>query len=206
MTQNSIDNVKQEIRFYMQKSLQRSLGYVGTFIAIGAMIKLDLMSDLLKILEINEKSILATAVLLVNALYLNFVSACLFAIMKRGYYILLNAPEIALNNSGDYRHWECFVRRISPPIVKNSFLDRIIWNVDNYYMLPLFLFIGTSSLVAMIYGWDPKAGIIFKVFYSLLVLSYIIPIVFNISNGILNKKCRNKVDSLRDINNQPPTS
>ena len=102
MSQDSIKAVKQEIRFFMEKSFQVSLGYVGTFVALAAVAKLDLLTKLSSLLGIAFITILSAAVLIINITYLTLASACIFAVLKRGYYILLHAPENINNEFAEY--------------------------------------------------------------------------------------------------------
>ncbi len=192
MRQDSIDAIKQEIRFFMEKSFQVSLGYVGTFVALAAVVKLDLLTKLSSFLGISVLAILSVAVLLINITYLTLASACIFATLKRGYYILLHAPENIENKFADYRHWEIFVRIADPPLVRKKFFNFLAWNVDNYYMLPLFLFIGISSIFAAVYGWHASDGLISRVLLLCLFFLHIIPIACLSANGLLNNKCRQR--------------
>ena len=196
MSQGSIDAVKQEIHFFMEKSFQVSLGYVGTFVALAAVAKFDLLTKLSSFLGISVVAILSVAVLLINITYLTLASACIFATLKRGYYILLHAPENIENKFADYRHWEIFVRIADPPLVQKRFFNILAWNVDNYYMLPLFLFIGISSIFAVVYGWHASNQLISKVLFLCLSFLHIIPIACLSANGLLNNKCRERALSI----------
>lgn len=198
MGDDSINAVKQEIKFFMEKSYQISLGYVGSIIAVLAIVKMDVIKPLSQFLTITEKSTICIAILLINATYLTLASACIFATLKRGYFILLldsQSDDFKINN---YQYWEMFVREPNPPLLRIKFLNMLVWNVDNYHMMPLFMFIIISSTFATYYGLETSAGVLDYAMLIILSILHIIPMFCLISNAILNVKCRKQVEILKE--------
>ncbi len=204
MSQDSIDAVKQETRFFMEKSFQISLGYVGTLVALAAVVKFALLTDLASLLGVSEAALLSVAILVMNVTYLTLAAACIFATLKRGYYILLHAPEDVEDKFADHRHWEIFVRIADPPPVPRSFFNRLVWrfntlawNFDNYYMLPSFLLISIISALAAVYGLNATSGLASRVLISFACFFHVIPAAFLFANALLNAKCRRRAAAVR---------
>ena len=88
-------------------------------------------------------------------------------------FILRHSPRSAESNASLYVEWEKFVRddSVLPTWAR---LRPLAWNIDNYYMLPLFAVIIMSSVGA---GWYALVGGQLKgeITAAFLIVLYAIP-------------------------------
>ena len=135
--------VRTEIAFFMEKSFQITFGYLGSAAALTAGVAIDDVRALIAQNGLEIGSLWAVALLVLNVLYLTAAGGCLFAILKRGYFILTQS-----NASSTDARWERFLRTQAYSVFGSKFLDRIAWNFDNFYMAPVLFAIGVSSVGA----------------------------------------------------------
>jgi hypothetical protein len=109
MSSDNFQGVEAEIRFWMEKAYQVSLGYFGALIATAALVNLDILQPLSRALSVSPETVVAIMLLLLNFAYLTLVVASVFATLKRGYYILSYSSDASDSANGAV-HWEQFVR------------------------------------------------------------------------------------------------
>lgn len=139
-----LGRVKDEIAFFMEKTFQISLGYVGAVIAIVLASRLDSVDVAT---GVNGAVLMFSGVLVVNSVYLSLAAGTLFAALKRGMYLSLEDP-----NGAGFGKWEAFVRKSSDSPFSGKPLGLHAWNLDNYYMAPVFVLIMIASIVSFILG------------------------------------------------------
>jgi hypothetical protein len=156
----------------MDKTFQVSYGYVTGVAVFLALSKSDLIGEVSSSLGIRISDLVALTVLLINVVYLILACAFLFAILKRGLFILLMGYR---TSDSIYPAWEAFVRGLGT--VKTSRPFRAIsWNIDNYYMLPIYVFIVAGSVLAFLYALgSPRIAV--RVISIILALFHILPAI-----------------------------
>jgi len=164
--------IKSEIAFFMDKTFQVSYGYVTGIAVFLALSKSDLIGEVSSSLKIRIFDLVALTVLLLNVVYLILACAFLFAILKRGLFILLMGYR---TGGSIYPAWEAFVRGLGT--VKTSRIFGVIsWNIDNYYMLPIYVFIVAGSVIAFVYAIDsPRIEV--RVVSIILALFHTLPVI-----------------------------
>jgi hypothetical protein len=179
---------KSEISFFMEKTFQISFTYFGGLVAFFALSKTSFMKAIVQTSGIRLGILVALVVMLLNLVYLTLACACLFAILKRGMFILRHSPPAAESKASLYVEWERFVRNGSMPSASDR-LQGLAWNIDNYYMLPLFAVIIMSSAGA---AWYALAGNQLKgeIAAAILIVLYAIPGYMSYCMSVLNDECR----------------
>jgi hypothetical protein len=179
---------KSEIAFFMEKTFQISFTYFAGLVAFFALSKTDFMKAVVQTSGIRLGILVALVVMLLNLVYLTLACACLFAILKRGMFILKHSSRSAESEASLYVEWENFVRddSVLPGWAR---LRPLAWNIDNYYMLPLFAVIISSSAGA---GWYALAGEQLKseIVAGILIVLYVIPGYMIYYMAALNRECR----------------
>jgi hypothetical protein len=179
---------KSEIAFFMEKTFQISFTYFGGLVAFFALSKTSFMKAVVQASGIRLGILVALVVILLNLVYITLACACLFAILKRGLFILKHNPYSGNSKASLYVEWEKFVRDDSLMPTWHR-LRQAAWNIDNYYMLPLFAVIIMSSAVA---SWYALAGGLLKaeVAVGILLFLYLIPGYMFYYMAVLNRECR----------------
>jgi hypothetical protein len=168
----SLDRVKGEITFFMEKTFQISFGYFGALVALGAASGLDASAAVASELGIGTAVLFCTAILLFNAVYLSLASGTLFATIKRGLFLIKMDP-----NALGHRQWETFVRSSGDETMfRPRALAFAAWNLDNFYMTPLFALIGLVSVVTAIVGIREADGALGQAVLLLAVTIHIVPL------------------------------
>jgi hypothetical protein len=135
-----LDPIKQEILVFMDRSWRVSFGYFAAIAAFLAVSRADFVERLAGSINVSAADLVATVLLFSNAIYLATVLACLFAILKRGLFIILNDPA----QSSVYAVWERYLREVDASAIRWR-PPAIAWNIDNYYMLPALLLVTAGS-------------------------------------------------------------
>lgn len=138
-----LEFVKREITFFMEKTFQVSFGYFGALIAFLAAFKLEIVQAAGQAIGTGGGVVIAWAVLLLDVIYLTVAGACIYAVLKRGYFILIRAAV-----ADPLRAWEVFERAAEENPIRGDAVPGISWNVDNYYMAPIYILIVVISAVA----------------------------------------------------------
>jgi hypothetical protein len=139
-----VSGIKAEIQFFMEKCFQASFGYLAGLFAVLALSRVDYVSDLASAAHMPVRSLISVIVLLLNLFYFTVIGSCLFAVLKRGYFILALGAE-----SVDAK-WELFTRRDRQKSARP--MHALAWNIDNYYMLPIFGVLFVVSVIAGVLG------------------------------------------------------
>jgi hypothetical protein len=152
--------VKSEIAFFMEKTFQVSFGYLGALAALAAAAKLDVLTAAASLLDVRVRMVVVTAVLMANAVYLTLACGTLFAVVKRGLFIIQQTSLAQIDAAPRSIHldWEVFVRRPPPEVGAPAWGRVAAWNFDNFYMVPLFLLIACSSVGVAVFGMTESKG------------------------------------------------
>jgi hypothetical protein len=152
MADKTLKEVKDEIRFFMERSFQVSFAYLGALAVTVLSARSDAVSSIASTTGLEAAVILIGLLLLNNFVYLSIAMSCHFALLKRGMFILLseeNGDRILID-------WERFLRR------PNRFFREFGWNIDNYYLAPVDFLVAASSVALVGYqmtrlllGQDP---------------------------------------------------
>ena len=197
MSEENLGPIKNEITFFMEKSFQFSFVYIGSIFASVAGVKVDEVGKLATALHTDTGVVLTTAILTFNVVYLVLASSCLFAILKRGYFILqYSSPgreEVIVN-------WEKFVRK--PDIQFGS----LGWNVDNYYMAVFYILIFIFSITVLIYGLTSTSVGALRIFFSILFALHALPTWVLIQTAKLDSACRALVRERKPLLGDQATS
>src|SRR4051794_8324123 len=102
-----LDPIKQEILVFMDRSWRVSFGYFAAIAAFLAVSRADFVEKLAGAIKVAAADLVAAVLLFTDAIYLATVLACLFAILKRGLFIIINDPA----GASVYSAWERFLRR-----------------------------------------------------------------------------------------------
>lgn len=138
-----LDRVKEEAAFFMEKTFQVSFGYLGALVALVGAAGLDVVSAAADRLHLSVTALFCCGVLIVNLVYLALAAGLLFATVKRGLFLVM------ASDSHDGHHaWEFFLRRGSDDLFLTGQFGHTTWNIDNFYMAPLFALIFAVSLLA----------------------------------------------------------
>lgn len=155
MSTPNLDSIKGEILFFMGKIFQFTFVYIGAVFAVLASSNLQVAGHIANFLRVGQTMLAVEVFLLLNFLYLVLSSSCMFAILKRGFFIVREVGPTAPYHP--LVRWERFVRK--NPRNFNSFL----WNIDNHFVAVLFVAVLASSCLAFGFlvsqvGWK-RAGI-----------------------------------------------
>lgn len=151
---DALDRVKGEITFFMEKTFQVSFGYVGAIVALGAALSLNVVTEIASAVDIGVKPLVCGSVLVLNTVYLVLAAGTLFATIKRGVFLIVYSGE-----ADGHRYWEGFVRKSATSPFGGGWLGDLCWNLDNVYMVPLFLLIGAVSVASAILGFSSAATV-----------------------------------------------
>ena len=190
----SLARVKDEITFFMEKTFQISFGYLGALIALAAASGLDASRAVARELGLGTAPLFCTGVLLLNALYLSLAAGTLFATIKRGLYLIQQDPG-ALG----HRRWETYVRRSdddSP--FRPGALAFYAWNLDNFYMTPLFVLIAVVSVVTAVIGVREADSALAATTVLLAAGMHAVPLAALAITGKLAAHATAAVDRVRD--------
>ncbi len=166
----SLDRVKGEISFFMEKTFQISFGYLGALVALVAASGLDVVSAAAEALGTTTAPLLCSGVLVLNAVYLALASGTLFATLKRGLYLMIHDP------GGAHFRWERFVRESHRSPFGTGRLGSVAWNLDNYYMVPLFGLIVVVSIASAFVGLHESARAVDAAIVLLAAAGHAIPL------------------------------
>lgn len=179
---------RSEIGFFMEKAFQISLAYFAGIVAFFALSRTDFMRALINATGLTMWPLVAVILLLLNLVYMTLACACLFAILKRGLFILMHSSHSNSDDLSPDADWERFVRNDSLVPTWGK-LRALAWNIDNYYMMPLFAVIIGASVAC---GWIDFASGILRAQIAAGVLSflYIVPAFMLFYMNRLNDECR----------------
>lgn len=148
-----LERVKREADFFMEKTFQVSFGYLGALVALVAASGLSIGSEVASQLGLSTTAVFCCCVLVLNACYLALASGMLFATVKRGIYLV-----VASDTRDGHHAWEFFLRRSSGSPFPGRWWGHIAWNLDNFYMAPLFALIVLVSVIAGVVGLSDSSG------------------------------------------------
>ncbi|MBE9582557.1 MAG: hypothetical protein IMF18_13210 [Proteobacteria bacterium] len=183
--------IRDEIKFFMEKAFQFAYIYIGSAFAILAGGKLDVFKGLAAAAGSGTDVIMVLGLLVLNLAYLILASSCLFAVLKRGYFILIQGERSC---GSPVLEWERFVR------IPATLPRRIDWNVDNYFMGVLYGLVWASSLALLVYAVQNSHGGMRWCAIGLGLL-YCIPMWNTLNTVRLNGICRDEV--LKTRNTKP---
>lgn len=202
MTPRDIETVRSEISFWMEKCFQVSFGYLGALVAGVALSRRDALEPVSIAIAMKPEVLIPVLILLMNFAYVTVATACVFAVLKRGYYILLHPDEAQLT-TGSTSSWEHFVRRNTDHPFGSGMIGELAWNVDNYYMAPLFLFIFLGSILAFTIGWSAAECSWQKVVLLCAGCLHAIPAGAVLATGRLNSSCRAAMNAAKPAPTKP---
>jgi hypothetical protein len=184
--------VKSEIAFFMERSFQVSLGYFAS-LAVVIVTAINIRPAVFRSWglpeDLAEPTVISgVVVLLLNVLYLSIAIACLFAILKRGLFLIEH------DEMDDHRTWETFVRGGLQTAENVRPISNLSWNVDNYYMLPMFALVLVSSGVSAYI--TISAGSVASIIGIALVVCHAVPIWMLTATGRVNRLARERSVSL----------
>jgi hypothetical protein len=185
MSDDSLESIKGEIGFFMDKLFQSSFVYVGALFAALASTSLEATTALAAALGTTPGAILVIVTLSANLVFLVLACSCTFAILKRGMFIIESGMEATRSH---LVRWETFVRRTD-----RSWGD-LSWNVDNYYVGILVVLVFGSSIMVGIAGSKVLAGGAQGVTWVLLIL-HLVPMWMLWQVARINVACRRLVEA-----------
>lgn len=185
---------RDEIKFYMEKGFQASFGYFAVLVAAFALGNSSYTTQLATYIGIKIQDLLVIFFLLTNLFYLIVLPSCLFAILKRGLFILSNDQRGA-----DY-DWEIFAR--DPSRFTAVAWDKenwLAWNIDNFFMMPAFFVIVMLSIIGIL------IGIKSDVWYVRLITAgiFILPVWVIVYLWKLNSECQRLAHKRRQTDATP---
>jgi hypothetical protein len=133
--------IKEEIKFFMDKSFQVSFFYTAALVAYALGLRAELVKQIATATNLDGRVVLVLILLISNFVYLTISLSCSFAVIKRGLFILQfesREPDNVL------AEWERYIR-IGP-----SRFGFISWNIDNLYVgvvMALVFLLSFSGLV-----------------------------------------------------------
>jgi hypothetical protein len=184
-----------EVTFFMEKAFEISLFYFAGLGAFVALSKSDVMTAAAKFSGIPLVGLLSLGVLLLNLVYLILAIACLFAVLKRGLFILEHTVDRRSQDSSSQsmpsmeRAWEGFVRESLITTGSPGRLRALAWNIDNYYMVPLFVIILGASTVSAIVAFALDSWLV-RAMAAVLIILYVVPGFMAMQLEALNHECR----------------
>lgn len=199
MSDDPIAFVRDEIRFFMDRSFQVSYGYIGALLGLAASAHSDFAHGLAMGSGTSVGSIVALAVLILNGIYLTVGMSCSFAVLKRAYFILrFTAPDNG-TQLRMYLAWERFVRQPPPRRSTLARLRPVVWNIDNYYMTPVFVTVLSLSVCAAFYSWhEERVGWMRQASVVVCIISLVVFVILALAVRHLDCSCRKHLDGLRD--------
>ena len=181
MNNSTLEPIKNEITFFMEKTFQFSFVYIAALFATIAGGNADIIKEIASILGSNTLTITIAAILLLNLIYLIVTASCGFAIIKRGCFLILEQNNFGKDNT--FITWEIFVR------TGVGGFGNISWNVDNYYVILIYAISLLLSVGLFIYDFSISQGIVKGIIVGIFTL-HIIPIWSIAQIGRLDKMCR----------------
>jgi glycosyltransferase involved in cell wall biosynthesis len=181
MKEFDLEPIKDEITFFTEKTFQFSFIYVGALFATIAGTNFDFVQAVAKQLNSTPAAITGLAIVVLNLIYLIVACSNGFAVLKRGYFIILNH-----NNSKPNEvlvEWERFVRK------ENAGFGDIGWNVDNYYVVAIYVVAFSTSVLFTLYGLIYTDGFLWFLFI-VATIAHLVPTWSLIQLARLNKACR----------------
>ncbi|WP_030414063.1 hypothetical protein [Streptomyces sp. NRRL S-1448] len=181
---------RSEVAFFMEKAFQISFVYFAGVAAFFALSKSDVMTSIVRATGLPLAGLAAVVILLLNLVYVTLACACLFAVLKRGLFILTHTSPTPGRQSAResiYWKWEEFVR--DDEAMGAAEMRNFAWNIDNYYMVPLFSVIVVASIISAVIALSSNSAIIQGV-AALLVISHVIPVFMLRQLAILDRRCR----------------
>jgi hypothetical protein len=189
----NFDAQRSEVAFFMEKAFQISFVYFAGVAAFFALSKSDVMTSIVRATGLPLAGLAAVVILLLNLVYVTLACACLFAVLKRGLFILTHTPklpeELAMQES-IYRKWEEFVR--DEKEMGDARMRNIAWNIDNYYMVPLFSVIVVASVISAAIAFMSGSAVI-QTMASVLIVLHAIPGFILKQLAVLDQRCRKKM-------------
>lgn len=192
----SFSGQRDEIKLYMDKGYQASFGYFAALVAVFAVSKTAYAADVAAAIGVSVVLATALFLLVTNLFYSIILLSCLFAILKRGLFILRMA------DSSD-RDWEVFARDPTKFDVWAS-RGRIAWNIDNWFMIPVLVVILLVS-VGAVYVGIKQGGLYIKLSAFALFALHTIPAWMLISLSALSAECTRQADTPTKLISTPPS-
>jgi hypothetical protein len=173
---------RDEIKLYMEKGFQASCGSFAALVASLALSKTSYSEQIASTVGTAIDGMLMLLVLVLNLFYLVLLLSCLFAILKRGLFILRVASE-------PEKAWEIFARDPANFNVwrRGNYWDWA-WNIDNWFMVPVvFVIVSITAVLAVvaIHSMEPRT----KYIAIAIVLLHVFPIWMAHSLYKLNREC-----------------
>jgi len=167
MKTENLQSIKGEILFFMEKVFQFSFVYIGALFAVLASSKLEIGEALAEKLTVSSLYLGLNAFLLLNLVYLVLSCSCLFAILKRGHFILVHYRSAT---DEPLVRWEKYARK-SPVGFR-----KITWNIDNYYVVLLLVLVFIGSGAALCLFWNDLGKDDPRLLPAILLVSHLIPV------------------------------
>ncbi|MFI5819306.1 hypothetical protein ACIA8I_09205 [Streptomyces rishiriensis] len=181
---------RSEVAFFMEKAFQISFVYFAGAAAFFAVSKSDVMTSIVRATGMPLVGLAAVVILLLNLVYVTLACACLFAVLKRGLFILTHtskSPRDRAARESIYWKWEEFVR--SDDAKGAAKMRDIAWNIDNYYMVPLFSVIVIGSVISVVVAMASGSTVI-QFISSVLIALHAIPGFILRQLVVLDRQCR----------------
>lgn len=183
-----LDRVKGEAAFFMEKTFQVSFGYLGALIALVGAASLDVAAAVAAKLGLSVTALLCCGVLVVNVVYLALAAGLLFATVKRGLFLVLASDE------GNGHHaWEYFLRQ-GGASRGGGRLQRAAWNLDNFYMAPLFILIFLVSALAAVVGIDSAGNLRGTFAVGIATALHVLPLAMLLATAKMTRELEGSLD------------
>ena len=173
--------IRAEIQFFMEKCFQASFGYVAGLLAVFAVTGVDFFAGLAAAADLRVRNLLSIVILALNLFYFTVILSCLFAVLKRGYFLL------TLDSGTPDLQWERFTRR--PQSNAERPMNAFAWNIDNYYMMPIFAILFSLSVGAGVVGLSTGPGWS-RLIAAMLIALYALPSAILVYLYRLDGDCR----------------
>ncbi|WP_329195232.1 MULTISPECIES: hypothetical protein [unclassified Streptomyces] len=185
----SFEAQRSEIAFFMEKAFQISFVYFAGVAAFFAVSKSDVMTSIVQATGIPLSGLAAVVILLLNLVYVTLACACLFAVLKRGLFILTHTSNAPIGQAKESIHWkwEEFVR--NDEAMGAARMRNVAWNIDNYYMIPLFSVIVIASVISAVMAMA-CGSVIIQCTASVLIVLHVIPGFILRQLTVLDRQCR----------------
>lgn len=181
---------RDEIKLYMDKLFQASFGYFAALLALLAISKTSLSTDIAEIIKLDASEFLSIAILLTNWAYIILVCSCSFAIQKRVFFILCTGP------SSDCE-WEVFSQNPSK-FRAGSFGLISGWGIDRYAISPVLMIILAITVTAFYVLIHSLVSCHEYIKYTavFLLALYTVPIWMMVCMIRIGSECKRRVDLL----------
>ncbi len=195
MGDDGLNVIKAEANYFQDEAFQVSFGYIGALFGLVALAALDGVDKLAKDIGTTPAAVLSLAILLLNVTYLTIAWGCIFATLKRGYFIILRS-NVGTEGTAEevLRDWEEFVRE---PVYQKRVvpgMGLVGWNVDNYFMLPMYVLIVVISLVALFVPLFSSISGVMKIVIGIVFISHVVPGAVMYWTGKMNVRCRDALN------------